>query len=259
VKEKQLRFFRLSLQVVDPGGLAFQTSPDKLRFIRENNGKMLIKRSTLLLLLLIIITSIMAVRAGTEEVKQVFPENDTTGYVPVDVISIDPSIKESSPWYQFLILSPEGKENQLNDVGLAIDFLSPVDPKRDVLKAELRGKMKDIWDKYPVVFETKPGGPGYPTYGGSIVTVRFASPLQDIRLTDEENDVIKKSASLMNEAYSRKNLPESPGAPNGSTDSPGIQPTSPPPVSLPAVIAIYALCCCSAGYAVIRMKRNESS
>ena len=72
-------------------------------------------------------TSVMAVHAGTEEAQQVFPENDTAGYLPVDVIAIDPSIKESSPWYQFLMLSPEGKENQLNDVGLAIDFLSPVD------------------------------------------------------------------------------------------------------------------------------------
>jgi hypothetical protein len=112
--------------------------------------------------MLIVMVSIPVVRAGTEEARQVFPQNDTAGYLPVDVISIDPSIKESSPWYQFLILSPEGKENQFNDVGLAIDFLSPDDPQRDVLKAELRGKMKDIWDKYPVVFDTKPGGPGYP-------------------------------------------------------------------------------------------------
>jgi hypothetical protein len=131
--------------------------------------------------------------------------------------------------------------------------------QKDVLKAELRKKMKDTWDKYPVVFETKPGGPDYPTYGGSIVTVRFASPLQDIRLSDEENDAIKKSATLMNEAYTRKNQQESPGVPNGSPDSSGIRPTSPQPVSIPAVIAIYALCCCSAGYAFIMMKRNESS
>ena len=222
----------------------------------ENNGKMVKKRSTLLLLLLIIMTSIMAVRAGTEEAQQVFPENDTAGYLPVDVISIDPSVKESSPWYQFLILSPEGKENQLNDVGLAIDFLSPGDPQKDVLKAELRGKMKDIWEKYPVVFETKPGGSGYPTYGGSIVTVRFASPLQDIRLTGEENEVIKKSASLMNEAYTRKNQKESLGAPNGSQDSPGAGQTVSQPASIPAVLPVFALCCCAAACTMIRIKRD---
>jgi hypothetical protein len=62
VKEKQLWFFRFSLQVVDPGGLAFQTGPDKLRSIMGVNGKNVKKRCTLLLLLLIIMTSIMAVR-----------------------------------------------------------------------------------------------------------------------------------------------------------------------------------------------------
>ena len=164
-------------------------------------------------MMLIAMTSVTVVHAGPEEAKQVFPENDTAGFLPVDVLTIDLSIKESSPWFQFLILSAEGKENQLSDVGLAIDFLYPNDPQGEVLKVGLQGKMKEIWDKYPVVFETKPGGPGYPTYGGSIVTVRFASPLQDIRLTDEENDVIKKSALLMNEAYTRKNLNKSSGTP----------------------------------------------
>ena len=200
--------------------------------------------------------SIPVVRAGTEEARQVLPENDTAGYLPVDIVSIHPSIKASSLWYQFLILSPEGKENQLNDVGLAIDFLSPGDPQKDILKAELQGKMKDIWDKYPVVFDTKPGGPVYPTYGGSIVTVRFASPLRDIRLTDEENDGIKKSASLMNEAYTRKNQQESPGAPNGSPDAPGTGQTTSQPALIPAVLPVFAFCCCAAVHAMIRIKRD---
>jgi hypothetical protein len=221
----------------------------------DHNGKLVKIRSALLLMMLIAMTSVMVVHAGPEEAKQVFPENDTAGFLPVDVLTIDPSIKESSPWFDFLILSAEGKENQLSDVGLAIDFLYPNDPQGAVLKAGLQGKMKEIWDKYPVVFDTKPGGPGYPTYGGSIVTVRFASPLQGIRLTDEENDVIKKSALLMNEAYTRKNLNESPGT-NDSPDSPGVRPASPQPVSIPAAIAIYALCCSTAGYAIIRMKRD---
>ena len=89
--------------------------------------------------------------------------------------------------------------------------------------------MQNIWDKYPVVLKTKPGGPGYPTYGGSIVTVKFASPLQNIRLTAEENDVIKKSSNIMNEAYTRKNHPDSAYAPNGSLDSSGVRPTATSP------------------------------
>ncbi|MCK9591637.1 MAG: hypothetical protein M0Q91_06485 [Methanoregula sp.] len=220
----------------------------------DNNVKLSKIWSFLLALFLIAIVIIPIAGAGTEETKRVFPENDTAGYLPVDVISIDPSIKDSTPYYQFLIMSSEGKENQLNDLDLAIDFLYPGDPQKDVLKAELRGKMKDIWDEYPVVFETKPGVPGYPTYGGAIVTVKFASPLQNIRLTAEENDVIKKSSSITNEAYTRKKQNESPYAPNSSPDSPGVRPTAPQPASIPALITIYALCCCSAGYAVTSIR-----
>jgi hypothetical protein len=225
----------------------------------NNNVNLSKIRSVLLALLLVAMVMIPVAGAGTEEAKRVFPENDTAGYVPVDVISIDPSIKDSTPNYQFLIMSSEGKENQLNDLDLAIDFLYPGDPQKDVLKADLKGKMQDIWDKYSVVFETKHGGTGYPTYGGSIVTVKFASPLQNIRLTDEENDVIRKSSSIMNEAYTRKKQNELPYAPNGSPDSPGVRPTAPQPVSIPAVLTIFALCCYSTGYAVIRMKQERSS
>jgi hypothetical protein len=197
--------------------------------------------------------------SGAEEAVRVFPENDTAGYLPVEILSIDPSIKDSTPDYTFLILSPEGKETRLNDVNMSIDFLYPGDPQNEVLKAGLGREMEEIWNKYPVVFETKPGGPGYPTYGGTIVTVKFASPLQNIRLTAEENDAIKKSASIMNEAYTRKKQQESSYAPNGSLDSQGVRPTAPQPVSIPSVIAIYALCCCSAGYVIIRMKQDGSS
>jgi len=211
-----------------------------------------------ILFVMIAMLMIQTASAGAEEAKRVFSENDTAGYLPVEILSIDPSIKDSTPDYTFLILNPEGKETRLNDVNLSIDFLYPGDPQNEVLKAGLGREMKEIWDKYPVVFETKPGGPGYPTYGGSIVTVKFVSPLQNIRLTAEENDVIKKSASIMNEAYTRKKQQESSYSPYGSLDSQGVRPTAPQPVSIPAVIAIYALCC-SAGYAIIRMKRDGSS
>ncbi len=222
----------------------------------DNNVNLLKIRSILFVLLMGAMVMIPAAGAGTEGAKRVFPENDTAGYLPVDVISIDPSIKDSTPYYQFLILSSDGKENQLNDLDLAIDFLYPGDPQKDVLKAGLKGKMQDIWDTYPVVLEIMPGGNDYPTYGGSVVTVKFASPLQNIRLTEEENDVIKKSSTIMNEAYTRKKQIESPNAPDGSPDSPGVRPTAPKPASIPAVLTIFALCCCSAGYEVIMMKRD---
>lgn len=227
----------------------------------DNNVKLLKPRCVLpaLLLITMVMIPVAGAGSGAEEAVRVFPENDTAGYLPVEILSIDPSIKDSTPDYTFLILSPEGKETRLNDVNMSIDFLYPGDPQNEVLKAGLGREMEEIWNKYPVVFETKPGGPGYPTYGGTIVTVKFASPLQNIRLTAEENDAIKKSASIMNEAYTRKKQQESSYAPNGSLDSQGVRPTAPQPVSIPSVIAIYALCCCSAGYVIIRMKQDGSS
>ena len=68
--------------------------------------------SVLLALHLVAMVVIPVAGEGTEERQRVFPENDTAGYLPVDVISIDPSIKDSTPYYQFLIMSSEGKENQ---------------------------------------------------------------------------------------------------------------------------------------------------
>ncbi|MFA5221787.1 MAG: hypothetical protein WC391_05845 [Methanoregula sp.] len=180
--------------------------------------------------------------AGIQEAKRVFPENDTEGYLPVDVLSIDPVIKNATPDYQFLILSPEGKENRLHDLDAAFDFLYPGDPQKDARKAGLKQDMQDIWDKYPVVFETTPGGPGYPTYGGSIVTARFAPALQNIRLTGDENEVIRKSSAIMNEAYLQKQPPGSPYASTSSPDSPGISPTR-QPVPLSPLLACAAFGC----------------
>lgn len=192
-------------------------------------------------LFLIALVPVPASGAGPQEAVRVFSENDTAGYLPVDVLSIDPSIKDSTPDYTFLIMSPEGKETRLNDVNLSIDVLYPGDPKNEVLKAGLGREMEEIWDKYPVVFETKPGGPGYPTYGGSIVTVRFASPVQGIRLTEEENSVIKKSALIMNEAYARKNQQVSPEPSHALADSDRVGPTAPQPAAIPFTLIIVAM------------------
>lgn len=192
-------------------------------------------------LFLIVLVPVPASGAGPNEAVRVFLENDTAGYLPVDVLSIDPSIKDSTPEYTFLIMSPKGKETRLNDVNLSIDFLYPGDPQNEVLKAGLGMEMEEIWDKYPVVFETKPGGPGYPTYGGSIVTVQFASPVQGIRLTEEENSVIKKSASIMNEAYTRKNQQISPEPSHALADPDRVGPTAPQPAAIPFTLIIVAM------------------
>ncbi|MCK9581075.1 MAG: hypothetical protein M0Q92_11615 [Methanoregula sp.] len=126
-----------------------------------------IRRLSLTLLAITLVLAPFA-GAGIGEPKQAFPENDTEGYLPVDVLSIDPAIKDATPDFHFLIMSPEGKETRLMDVSLAIDFLYPGDPGNDALKAELNAKMQDIWDTYPVVFETSPGGRGIPRMAGPL-------------------------------------------------------------------------------------------
>ncbi len=141
--------------------------------------------------------------AGINEMKQAYPENDTAGYVPVDIIVIDPVIKASSPQYDFLVLDAEGKKNYLNDLSADFDLLYPTDQKKEERKAGLIARLNAIWEKYPVVSETRPGGAGYPAYGGSETTLRFAPSVTSTRLTDEENAAIRESAAIMKEAFER--------------------------------------------------------
>jgi hypothetical protein len=222
----------------------------------DNNEKLREKMCVIFALFLIALVPVIASGAGPEEAVRVYPENDTAGYLPVDVLLIDPSIKDSTPEYTFLIMSPEGKETRLNDVNLSIDYLYPGDPHNEVLKAGLGREMEEIWDKYPVVFETKPGGPGYPTYGGSIVTVRFASPVQGIRLTEVENSVIKKGASIMNEAYARKNQQMSPEPSDALADSDRVRPTAPQSAAIPFTLVIVAMGIIGA-IAICQKRRSE--
>jgi hypothetical protein len=207
----------------------------------DNNDKLQEKMCVIFALFLIALVPVPAPGAGPEEAVRVFSENDIAGYLPVEVLLIDPSIKDSTPDYTFLIMSPEGKETRLNDVNLSIDVLYPGDPHNEVLKAGLGREMEEIWDEYPVVFETKPGGPGYPAYGGSIIIVRFASFHPGIRLTEEENSVIKKSESIMNEAYARKNQQVSPEPSHALADSDRVGQTAPQPAANPFTLIIVAM------------------
>lgn len=159
--------------------------------------------------------------AGTGEPQQAFPENDAVGYVPVEVIVIDPVIKAATPDYTFLVLENEGKATYLHDLKADFDLLYAADPKKDANYAALAAKLNAIWDKYPVVSETKPGSAGYPTYGGSEITLRFASSVTETKLAGDENAAIRESAAIMNEAYQKSH------------------PTQPAP--LPSILVIPAL------------------
>jgi hypothetical protein len=198
----------------------------------------MIKAMILGILFVIAVLLIPAAGAGTGGMEQAYPENDTAGYVPVDMIVIDPVIKASSPHYDFLVLDAEGKENYLNDLSADIDLLYPTDPKKEERKAKLVAQLKAIWDKYPVVSETRPGGAGYPAYGGSETTLRFATSVTSTRLTDEENAAIRESAATMKEAFEQTH------------------PTQPAP--LPVVLVILAICCTVPVSMLIQKRRRGS-
>lgn len=190
------------------------------------------------ILFVIAVLMIPASGAGDGGMERVYPENDTVGYVPVDMIVIDPVIKASSPHYDFLVLDAEGKKNYLNDLSADIDLLYPTDPKKEERKAGLVARLNAIWDKYPVVSETRPGGAGYPAYGGSETTLRFAPSVTSTRLTDEENAAIRESAAIMNEVYVKSH------------------PTQPAP--LPVVLVILAIGCTVMVSMLIQKRRRGS-
>jgi hypothetical protein len=94
----------------------------------DNIEKLREKLCVIFALFLIALVTVPASGAEPNEAVRVFSGNDTAGYLPVDVLSIDPSIKDATTDYTFLIMSPEGKETRLNDVNLSIDLLYPGDP-----------------------------------------------------------------------------------------------------------------------------------
>ncbi|MFA6361914.1 hypothetical protein [Methanoregula sp.] len=155
----------------------------------------------ILALFIVACIAIFPAAADTGGMQQAFPENDTVGYVPVDIIVIDPAIKAATPDYNFLVLDDEGKANYLRDLGTDFDLLYAADPEKETKYAALAAKLNAIWDKYPVVSETKPGSAGYPTYGGSESTIRFVPSVTSTKLTDDENAAIRESAAIMKEAF----------------------------------------------------------
>jgi hypothetical protein len=86
--------------------------------------------------------------------------------------------------------------------------------------------------------------------------VKFATAHQDVRLTDEENEVIRRSASLMNEAYTRKQQSGSPAAPDVLPDSQPVPPVSQPVTHSPG-FGYAALLCAGIAGLIFRMAREN--
>ena len=175
------------------------------------------------LLLLVAVLMIPVACAGDGGMVRVYPENDTAGYVPVDIIVIDPAIKAATPYFFFLVLDGDGKKTYLENMDADIDILFATDPEKEAKKAGMKAGLNAIWDKYPVVSETGPGSTGTRPTGDQRLPIRFAPSVTSTRLTDDENAAILESAAIMKEVYVKSH------------------PTQQAP--LPAVFAIIAAGC----------------
>ena len=71
---------------------------------------------------------------------------DDTGLVPVNLLVIDPEIKNVTYLYPFLVIRDSDKENVLKTLGMS----SGSEEEKNTAKESL----KRLWTDYPVVFET---------------------------------------------------------------------------------------------------------
>ena len=139
-------------------------------------------------------------KSGTSiQMVQVDPKTDTNGFAAVDVINIDPAVKNATPYYQLLILNAEGKQNLVNNIDSASSVVFTAGAKTST-----KANLATLWKKYPVIYDTKKGEAGYPSYGGTITTIRFAPGITGPRLTDQENLVLNSTQTMLNEAYTQK-------------------------------------------------------
>ena len=120
---------------------------------------------------------------------QVDPKTDTEGFLPVDVISIDPEVKSATPYYPVLILSESGKKNFLQSIESNVD-------KNDY--DEIEEFLNQLWTKYQIISKTKPGDAGYPTYGGSITYFQFSDNVKGLMLKDDENKKLESIQTIIN-------------------------------------------------------------
>jgi hypothetical protein len=131
---------------------------------------------------------------------QIDPANDIEGYLPVNIIDIDPSIKSATPYYYFLTLNEEGRQNCLKSLDTKIISIENENThlSEDILA--LKEGLMEIWSAYPVVSETKKGDDGYPTYGGTITSLKFSSGFNSNMLSMEENAVLEKIQSFQKDS-----------------------------------------------------------
>jgi len=144
------------------------------------------------------------VQKSPHEMIQANPETDTQGYASVDIIIIDSSIKDATPYYYLLVLSDEGKQNYLKDLEAANIIEDSNAQISSDNKTKLKMDLTALWNKYPVISEISKGDAGYPTYGGTITTMKFSPSVKSDRLSDDENKFLENLQSLMRISYEVK-------------------------------------------------------
>ncbi|MDD1702517.1 MAG: hypothetical protein LUQ31_06020 [Methanoregula sp.] len=168
-----------------------------------------LKIGVMLLALLLAAMVIVPMVSATEQsvtpsaMVKVDPKTDTNGFVAVDVINIDPAVKNATPYYQILILNDEGKQNLLKNIDSASSAVASDSMFTTEAKSSMKANLTILWRKYPVIYETKKGGSGYPTYGGTITTIKFTSGIAGTHLTGQENKGLENTQTMMKEAYTQ--------------------------------------------------------
>ena len=151
-----------------------------------------------LLVLLLAGMAIVPMVGAVEQIQKMVaadPDTDTQGFVPVDVIVIDPAIKAATPNYGMLVMNDEGKQNFLKSIKGTGSAGAPNAQITSAAITEITANLTAIWQKYPVTSVTKKGDKGYPSYGGTITTVKFAPQVGNVHLTDQENQFLEKTGS----------------------------------------------------------------
>ncbi|MCK8518448.1 phospholipase C/P1 nuclease family protein [Methanoculleus sp. 7T] len=125
----------------------------------------------------------------TETVEILDPESDIVGFQTEDLISIDGSIKNATPYYVMLV----GTEDQKQSLCELIDESSAKEKEKQLMKEYLQ----EIWEKYPVVFSKEE------TAYGTITYISFANSMENISLTEDENHSLGEIDATLADASSR--------------------------------------------------------
>jgi len=107
--------------------------------------------------------------------------------LPVDLISVDDSVKGTTIYWVLLTADDDAKLKYLD----TIDMYPKIS---DAEKESIKSALKLIWEKYPMKFTKVPNKHGSVTYIG------FADEAHDFTLAEEEQEVLKTVEYILTDA-----------------------------------------------------------